>query len=496
MTREQRHAANQEAFNTSDQQDPRQYNLGQPGDPRHLNLGLPAAPPRPHSADFLEFERSHPTSGTVTQTDQTVRSNYPRQRSQPPRPKSSIGEIRRPDDFWSEQGYAQKMRESAHAYDPSQSRSQSRTGAQRASIARSTTLQNFSDQAAVPGINLNMSHSEDSSFHPLQLSPARHGDEEHLPGQLPPPAFYQDNSPRDFHANHNRSRDHHPSPRGPYPPGIVYSPNQSYQQSPRTHNISYREDEGGFSQTASPRNHMHGHANQQPGHVIHHQQQPGAVHIIQQQQHVVNLNQQQHVVNLNQQQHFVNPNPQQIHVSAQPGGFHPGQSLQHNGVSYPHQYPAHSAKLVQQTSTLNGPTLNHLGYIDNDTKITMPPSFPQPTPRKVSNPHTPTTYQNVPHNSKAHSDPRPLGSTRLETATPNRFQDRFESDRHSQDGDFRRSASARLPKQKARPGEYLNTTLQEEVGGDKTGEQVGFLSIHFVINPSLFLTLKIFLLLK
>ena len=119
----------------------------------------------------------------------------------------------------------------------------------------------------------------------------------------------------------------------------------------------------------------------------------------------------------------------------------------------------------------------NMAYLDNETKITMPPSFPQPLPRKSSAQHTPTTYQNLPHNSKAASDPRPAGY-RLETATPNRYHDRYgaadSSDGRSQDGgDFRRSASARLPKQKARAGEFnLNTTLQEESVSDKTSDQV------------------------
>ena len=112
-------------------------------------------------------------------------------------------------------------------------------------------------------------------------------------------------------------------------------------------------------------------------------------------------------------------------------------------------------------------------YIDNEPRITMPPSIPQPTPRKSSN-HTPTMYQNIPTNSKAHSDPRPLSSTRLETATPNRFSERFDSDR-SQDsnGDFRRSASARLPKHKSRVGEFSNGLMLDESDDSKrTSDQV------------------------
>jgi len=112
----------------------------------------------------------------------------------------------------------------------------------------------------------------------------------------------------------------------------------------------------------------------------------------------------------------------------------------------------------------------------------MPPSIPQPTPRKSSN-HTPTMYQNIPTNSKSHSDPRPLSSTRLETATPNRFSERFDSDR-SQDSnsDFRRSASARLPKQKTRVGEFSNGLMLDESDDSKrTSDQVrsGFYAGHW-----------------
>ncbi|MDP7377952.1 MAG: hypothetical protein QF516_07615, partial [Pirellulaceae bacterium] len=54
------------------------------------------------------------------------------------RPKSCIGEKVRPDDFWSEEMYAQKMRESAGwQYDQREVRPQSR-GA-RNSISRSGT---------------------------------------------------------------------------------------------------------------------------------------------------------------------------------------------------------------------------------------------------------------------------------------------------------------------------------------------------------------------
>jgi hypothetical protein len=114
-----------------------------------------------------------------------------------------------------------------------------------------------------------------------------------------------------------------------------------------------------------------------------------------------------------------------------------------------------------------------------------PPSFPpQPTPRKINNattanPHTPTMYQNVPSNSKAYSDPRPLAA-RLETATPNRFSERFDSDRSadsqlSSDPYFRRSASARLPKQKHERdrgnGMDYTAAMQEESDASKSNSE-------------------------
>ena len=118
------------------------------------------------------------------------------------------------------------------------------------------------------------------------------------------------------------------------------------------------------------------------------------------------------------------------------------------------------------------------------------PSFPpQPTPRKINNnsnssvavggQHTPTMYQNLPPNSKAFSDPRPLTTARLETATPNRFSERFDSDRSADSqlsSEFRRSASARLPKQKHRGsnggGDYASAMHEESDASKSNSEQV------------------------
>merc|ERR1719295_1854952 len=82
-------------------------------------------------------------------------------------------------------------------------------------------------------------------------------------------------------------------------------------------------------------------------------------------------------------------------------------------------------------------------------------------------------------NGRAYSDPRPPVMSRLESVTPNpRVMDRVDSD-NSRDsgGDFRRSASARLPRNKNRgggAGDALNNTFNEESGDSgRSGEQVG-----------------------
>jgi hypothetical protein len=59
--------------------------------------------PRPHSADFLEFEARNPESNRM-------RPEQPRA----PRPKSSLDINRTPDHYYySEASYAEKMRQSA-----------------------------------------------------------------------------------------------------------------------------------------------------------------------------------------------------------------------------------------------------------------------------------------------------------------------------------------------------------------------------------------------
>lgn len=59
--------------------------------------------PRPHSADFLEFEARHPETAFTAN-----------ERTRAPRPKSSLDINRSPDSlYYSEASYAEKMRQSA-----------------------------------------------------------------------------------------------------------------------------------------------------------------------------------------------------------------------------------------------------------------------------------------------------------------------------------------------------------------------------------------------
>jgi hypothetical protein len=59
--------------------------------------------PRPHSADFLEFEARNPESNRMRP-----------EQSRAPRPKSSLDINRTPDHYYySEASYAEKMRQSA-----------------------------------------------------------------------------------------------------------------------------------------------------------------------------------------------------------------------------------------------------------------------------------------------------------------------------------------------------------------------------------------------
>ena len=309
--------------------------------------------PRPHSADFLEYERNHPATRHVKRSVNTSNTH-----TQPQRPKSCIGEKIRTEDFWSEEGYAQKMRESAFVYEQSQSgpRPQSR-GSQpiRPPMTKSHTLP----------ANTNDQNKNTNSFYPYQGM-------ETPDNQLPPPLFYQDSSPQGHH----------------YPP--------SYHPPPQLHRM-----------TPSSYNHQ----------MLH--QRPVEA------QHEMTEQREQRMMQLSHSQHQA------------------GRAGVHLSPGYHHQ-------------------------------LTLPPSFPQPQPRKHSHQQTPTTYQNIPNNSKSFSDPRPVSVCRIE-ASSSRF-DGGEVEVESP-GDFRRSASARLPKQKTqgRHSEYLNNTLSGESDDSKRngGEPVG-----------------------
>ena len=148
-----------------------------------------------------------------------------------------------------------------------------------------------------------------------------------------------------------------------------------------------------------------------------------------------------------------------------PPVFYQDQSHHHN-LPPSYQPPPQHGRTTPSRYSQAGRTSQRGGYRDQD--LTVPPSFPQPQPRRVS--VTPsTTYQNIPANSKSFSDPRPVSVCRVEAANSGRLED-VESP-----GDFRRSASARLPKQKARQAEYLNNTLSGESDDSKRngGEPVG-----------------------
>lgn len=68
----------------------------------------PKGPPRPHSADFLEYDRRH---GSSEMWSYRRGSGGELQRHNETRPKSSVGQAE--SDHWSEENYAQKMRQSS-----------------------------------------------------------------------------------------------------------------------------------------------------------------------------------------------------------------------------------------------------------------------------------------------------------------------------------------------------------------------------------------------
>lgn len=69
----------------------------------HMRSKSVQSVPRPHSADFLEYEARHMETSRIA--NEPIRA---------PRPKSSLDINRTPDNFYySEASYAEKMRQSA-----------------------------------------------------------------------------------------------------------------------------------------------------------------------------------------------------------------------------------------------------------------------------------------------------------------------------------------------------------------------------------------------
>ena len=89
------------------------------------------------------------------------------------------------------------------------------------------------------------------------------------------------------------------------------------------------------------------------------------------------------------------------------------------------------------------PTTKYNDYAAASQNSAAMQTPPHPVPRKFSQ-QIMTPYQNIPNTAKAATDPRSASvvGARIDTATPNRYQ---ESEIDSPT-DFRRSASARLPK--------------------------------------------------
>lgn len=348
---------------------------------------------RPHSADFLEYERSHPNNGFYPgQGSVTLRNDLQVARSQPQRPKSCIGEKLRPDDFWSEESYAQKMRESAME---SRSRPQSR--------ASHAVQQNkyYADQQ----------------------------------GTVPPPVHYQDQGQQYQHSNSSYLEDQEVANNNFQP---SYHPQQPQQARLRMTPNVYRNP------PSYPQNPPQPQFVQSPVTNNHFQQQH---------QRIING------------PHFTN-GLTPVQMSTPNNNY---QQQFNNNRGYPPQQP----QPYQQQQAYSDQQ-QFRGYYDQqqDPKITVPPSIPQPLPRKQQNVQTPkTTYQNIPVNSKSFSDPRPVSVCRIEIATPSgRYADKMEPDPQ----DFRRSASARLPKQKNRGNDFMNNTLSgESDDSKKNGDPVG-----------------------
>ena len=370
---------------------------------------------RPHSADFLEYERTHPGRGSQV-PGQVERERRHGVKTQPQRPKSCIGEKIRPGDFWSEEAYAQKMRESAFVLEPPGPRSQSRGPGHVTQPPAVNTVNPHQDPGHYPDLQPHMAHQAST---------------------LPPPVFYQDQV----------SIQQRPVSRAAQPPHYP----GSYQEDQEVANSNFPP-----SYQSPPQHHQQ--------HNFHPQQQ------------------QRMTPNVYRYPPSYNQHPP--HMRQQFGGqSDQNQSLVQSPVTVNRDDRSLQQQMQQhylsQNRNIHPKDLEYLthqqfgGY--TDTKIIQPPSIPQPLPRKQPPPPvTPQTYQNVPNNSKSFSDPRPVSVCRIEIATQNKLSDKFESDGQ----DFRRSASARLPKQKSRASENNNNVMNTTLSGEsddskKNGEAVG-----------------------
>ena len=427
---------------------PPQYNAEQPM--THQRPAPAQKVARPHSADFLEYERSHPVSQVTPGHNGNVRNNphsRNHQQQQPQRPKSCIGEkIQRSDDFWSEEGYAQKMRESAFVVDVSGPgpgvRTQSRS---------SHTLSH----------NHNLNNKTPNNVYRNEV-PAGQG------STVPPPVYYQDNHrdngqvgtsvirPRSSigqphygnHNNHDNSfHEDQEVANSNFPPSYQSPP--SHPQQPRMTPQSYRY----------PPQQQPGHqAQHPPGYPTHNDHQMVGNHLIM--NHEMRSEHREQKMMQPAQHPMSGPmqmSPNQHQNNPQNRNFNPSHFIV--SQSYPHQ----------QVSNANMMNSQFRGYHnENITKIITPPSIPQPLPRKQSV-QTPTTYQNIPPNSKSYSDPRPVSVCRIDIATPSRLTDN--ENKLSDSPDFRRSASARLPKQKNRASDISGESDDSKKNGEAVGRE-------------------------
>ena len=342
--------------------------------PQHREL-------RPHSADFLEYELRHPASAHAQQPREVAR---PRGGQQPARPKSCIGDRVRPEEFWSEAAYAQKMRESSFAVEQPHPPQQLQPPQQR-SQSRGPQPQHY------------------------------HQQQQQQQAALAPPVFYQDQRP-------------------------VYNLYPGHHQ---------------------PSNYQH-----QPPANSNYQHQPPVNGNYQQQQPLYQDREDQEVANSN----FPPPGPPPPQTRLPPGQYRAPPSYPPQPRPQPQYQPQFEAPVGRGGGGGGG------GYPEQ--AITPQPSLPQPVPRQGG--RTPTTYQNLPPTSKSFSDPRPVSvaGSRLEhapaTPTGRRTSEQLQEGARwdsADSGDFRRSASARLPKQKQ---SAANTTLSGESDDSKrAGEAVG-----------------------